>query len=75
MKGFDSYMGKYLDRRMKLLIDEWDLATRNDLGDFTSRLGTLEDEARKISSFEVGATVKLAELEKRMQVVKEGKKR
>jgi hypothetical protein len=75
MKGFDSYMGKYLDTRMKMLIDEWNLATRNDLGDFTSRLSTLEEEARQISSFEVGAAVKLAELEKRMQVVKEAKKR
>ena len=75
MKSFDSYMGKYLDRRMKLLINEWDLANRNDLGDFTSRLSALEEEARQISSFEAGAIVKLAELEKRMQGVKEVKKR
>jgi hypothetical protein len=75
MKGFDSYMGKYLDRRMKLLIDEWDLATRKDLGDFPARLTSLEEETRMISSFEAGATSKLAELEKRFQYVKEAKKR
>jgi hypothetical protein len=75
MKGFDSYMGSYLDRRMKTLIEEWDLATRKDLGDFPSRLHALEEEARMISSFEVGASVKLGELEKRVQVMKEMKKR
>jgi hypothetical protein len=75
MKGFDSYMGKYLDKRMKLLIDEWDLATRKDLGDFPARLLSLEEETRMISSFEAGAVSKLAELEKRFQFVKEVKKR
>ena len=75
MKGFDSYMGKYLDRRMKLLIDEWDLSTRKDLGDLPARLLSLEEETRMISSFEAGANSKLAELEKRFQFVKEAKKR
>jgi hypothetical protein len=75
MKGFDSYMGGYLDRRMKLLIDEWDLATKKDLGDLPSRIMALEEETRHISSFEAGASVKLGELEKRLQSVKEMKKR
>lgn len=75
MKGFDSYMGGYLDRRMKMLIDEWDLATRGDLGDFPARLMALEEETRKISSFEAGASVKLGELEKRLQSVKERRKK
>jgi hypothetical protein len=74
MKGFDSYMGGYLDRRMKLLIDEWDLATRGDLKDFYSRLRVLEDEARSCAGFEATAGAKMTELEKRIQYLKEKSK-
>ncbi len=64
------YMGRYLDRRMKYLIDEWNLATRTDLGDFYTRLHTIEDEATTCSAFEATASAKLAELERRVEALK-----
>ncbi|MCU0632446.1 MAG: hypothetical protein MUC66_05685 [Methanolinea sp.] len=63
-------MGGYLDRRMKHLIEEWNLATRNDLGDLYSRLHAIEDEARTCAGFEATASAKLTELEKRLEHLK-----
>ena len=34
MIGMDSYLNAYVDRRMKYIVDEWDLATKADLSDF-----------------------------------------
>lgn len=64
------YMGSYLDRRMKYLIEEWNLATRNDLGDLYSRLHTIEDESRACAGFEATVSAKLTELEKRLEYLK-----
>ncbi len=64
------YLGSYVDRRMKYLIDEWDLATRRDISDLVSRLSALEEEARLCAGFEAGASAKLAELEKRLEYIR-----
>lgn len=64
------YMGRYLDRRMKYLIEEWNLATRSDLGDLYARLHTIEDEARTCAGFEASASAKMTELEKRVEHLK-----
>jgi hypothetical protein len=74
MVGMDSYMNKYLDRRMKLLIEEWDLGTKNDLGDFEDRLVAVEEGAREIETFEINADVRMDELEERLKRLKEAKK-
>lgn len=63
--GLD-YMERYIDRRMKYLIDEWNLATRNDLGDLYTRLHVIEDEAGRCAGFEATASAKMTELEKRL---------
>ncbi len=64
------YLGSYVDRRMKYLIDEWDLATRRDIGDLESRLSVIEEEVRRCSWFEGSASAKLTELEKRLEYVR-----
>ncbi|MCQ8894087.1 MAG: hypothetical protein NQU46_05590 [Methanolinea sp.] len=64
------YLGSYVDRRMKYLIEEWDLATRRDLGDLVSRLSVLEEEARMCAGFEATASAKLTELEKRLEYIR-----
>lgn len=69
MSPYD-YMGGYLDRRMKYLIEEWNLATRSDLGDLYSRLHVIEDESRTCAGFEATASAKLTELEKRLEHLK-----
>jgi hypothetical protein len=74
MVGMDSYMNAYLDRRMKFLIQDWDLATRNDLGDFENRLRTIEEATKQIESFETSAEIKLDNLEHRLLNLKEAKR-
>jgi hypothetical protein len=74
MVGMDSYMNKYLDRRMKALIEEWDLGTKSDLGDFEDRLVAVEEGAREIGMFEINADVRMDELEERLNRLKEAKK-
>ena len=74
MVGMDSYMNAYLDRRMKNLIQDWDLATRNDLGDFETRLQAIEETSKDIASFETSAEIKLEELEHRLLQLREVKR-
>jgi polyhydroxyalkanoate synthesis regulator phasin len=74
MPGIDSYMNKYLDRRMKYLIEEWDLSTRQDTQDFEHRLESLEEASHEIQDFETGAEAKLDELEARLKKLQEAKK-
>jgi hypothetical protein len=74
MVGMDSYMNAYLDRRMKNLIQDWDLATRNDLGDFETRLQAIEETSKDIASFETSAEIKLEELEHRLLKLREVKR-
>jgi hypothetical protein len=74
MAGIDSYMNAYLDRRMKYLIEEWDLSTRQDTGDFETRLKAVEETALEIEDFETGAEAKLDELEARLKKLQEVKR-
>jgi hypothetical protein len=74
MVGMDSYMNAYLDRRMKFLIQDWDLATQNDLGDFENRLRAIEEATKEIESFETSADIKLDNLEHRLLNLKEAKR-
>lgn len=74
MVGMDSYMNAYLDRRMKYLIQDWDLATKNDLGDFETRMQAIEDSTNEIDTFEAEAEAKLEAMELRLMRLKEVKK-
>ena len=65
MIGTDKYLNAYVDRRMKYIVDEWDLSTRTDLTDFTGRLGAIEQEIPRLKAFEHTASDKLTELETR----------
>jgi len=70
----DKYMNKYLDRRMKYLVEEWQIATKNDVADFSRRLNALSAEAAKLATFEKNADAKLSSLEARATLL-EVKKR
>ena len=74
MVGMDSYMNAYLDRRMKNLIQDWDLATRNDIGDFENRLQAIEDATKEVESFETSAEITLENLEHRLLQLKEARR-
>lgn len=70
MIGMNNYLNAYVDRRMKYIVDEWDLSTRTDLMDFTDRLGVIEQEIPQLKSFEQIASDKLTELETRANKLK-----
>ena len=74
MIGIDSYMGSYLDRRMKYMIEEWSLGTQRDLGDFEVRLKGIETAMQELDKFEMEADAKLSDLEKRVERIKGVKK-
>ena len=74
MVGMDSYMNAYLDRRMKYLIEDWDLATKNDLGDFETRMQAIEDATKEIDTFEAEAETKLEAMEQRLMRLREVKR-
>ncbi|MDO9323686.1 MAG: hypothetical protein Q7T80_01885 [Methanoregula sp.] len=70
MMGTDNYLHAYVDRRMKYIVDEWDLATHTDLSDFVGRLYALEQEIPRLKAFEHTAADKLTELENRAAKLK-----
>jgi hypothetical protein len=63
MIGMNSYLNAYVDRRMKYIVEEWDLATKADLVEFTSRLAVLEQEIPRLKFFDQAASDKLTRLE------------
>jgi hypothetical protein len=65
MIGMNTYLSAYVDRRMKYIVDEWDLSTRTDLTDFTGRLAAIEQDIPQLKAFEHAAADKLTELENR----------
>ncbi len=65
MISMDSYLNAYVDRRMRAIIDEWDLSTRADMDDLEDRLAALEQEVPRIRASEAAVSGKLAELEAR----------
>ncbi len=70
MIGMKGYLNAYIDRRMKYVIEEWELSTRNDIADFSGRLEALEQEIPRLKVFEKTAGDKLTQLENRAKVLK-----
>ncbi len=59
----EGYVNAYLDRRMNALIEEWQLATRQDVKDFDSRVSALSEEIERIRAAEDQIGAKLSSLE------------
>lgn len=74
MAGFDDYMNTYLDRRMKDIIEEWNLGTMRDFGDYQDRLRIVETEIRDMGRFTEEAGTKLTDMEQRLEKVREAKR-
>jgi len=70
MIGMKGYLNAYIDRRMKYVIEEWELSTRNDVLDFSGRLEALEQEIPRLKVFEKTAGDKLTQLENRANKLK-----
>jgi len=74
MMNFDNYLSGYLDRRMNLIIDEWQIATKGDLTDLTQRFHRVQDDLTSLKSFEKETADKLSDLEERVRKIKEVQK-
>jgi hypothetical protein len=70
----DNYVSGYLDRRMKYLIEEWNLARKGDLGDFPKRLEALDGEIEPMKGFEKSAGARIEALEDRFRKLAGAKK-
>jgi len=73
MAGFDDYMNTYLDRRMKNIVEEWNLGTMKDFGDYLVRLRSVEAEILEMGDFTYEAKEKLTNMEERLEKVREDK--
>ena len=71
--GFDGYMNAYLDRRMRDIIEEWNLGTVRDLEDYPERLRSVETEIQDMGRFTRQADTKLTEINQTLQKVREAK--
>jgi len=71
MIGMKNYMNAYVDRRMKSVVDEWDLSRKDDVTDFTARLDAIEQEIPRLKDSKKASLEKLMELEIRARKLKE----
>jgi hypothetical protein len=71
MIGMKNYMNAYVDRRMKSVVEEWDLSRKEDITDFTKRLDTIEQEIPRLKESKKASLEKLTELEIRARRLKE----
>jgi hypothetical protein len=69
--NLDSYLAGYLDRRMGMIIDEWQIATRGDLADLTRRFHRVQDELTSLKNFERETESRIATLEERTHRIRE----
>jgi hypothetical protein len=71
MIGMKNYMNAYVDRRMKSVVEEWDLSRKDDITDFTARLDAIEHEIPRLKESKKASMEKLMELEIRARKLKE----
>jgi hypothetical protein len=71
MIGMKNYMNAYVDRRMKSVVEEWDLSRKDDITDFTARLDAIEQEIPRLKESKKASMEKLMELEIRARKLKE----
>ena len=72
--NLDNYLSGYLDRRMSVIIEEWQISTRNDLTDITQRFHRVQDELAGLKTFERETSTRLTDLETRVRQLKENVK-
>ena len=74
MMSFDNYLAGYLDRRMTLIIEDWQLTTKDELTDLTQRFHQVQADLAGLKTFETDTAAKLEDLEKRVKILKEKQK-
>ncbi|MDD3574324.1 hypothetical protein [Methanospirillum sp.] len=67
----DRYMNAYIDRRMKHMIDDWQLATTADIRDLSQRFRQVRQDAESLKAFERESQDRMDRLEERIRKLKE----
>ncbi|MGB9177373.1 MAG: hypothetical protein WCB46_11670 [Methanoregula sp.] len=71
MIGMNNYLNAYVDRRMKSVVEEWNLSRKDDVNDFTRRMDAIEQEIPRLKESKKANVEKLMELEIRARKLKE----
>ncbi len=69
--SMDKYMNAYIDRRMKLVIDDWQLATTADIRDLSQRFRQVWQDAEGLKTFERESQDRMDRMEERIRKLKE----
>jgi polyhydroxyalkanoate synthesis regulator phasin len=69
--SMDKYMNAYIDRRMKLVIDDWQLATTADIRDLSQRFRQVRQDAEGLKTFERESQDRMDRMEERIRKLKE----
>ena len=69
--SMDRYMNAYIDRRMKLGIDDWQLATTADIRDLSQRFRQVWQDAEGLKTFERESQDRMDRMEERIRKLKE----
>ncbi|MFH0967707.1 MAG: hypothetical protein V1862_08510 [Methanobacteriota archaeon] len=72
--NLDTYLSGYLDRRMNLIVEEWQIATKGELADLTQRLHRVQEDLTDLKNFERESADRLSDLEERVQKIREEQK-
>lgn len=67
----DNYLNAYLDRRMKDMIDEWQIATTSDIRDLSQRYHKVLKEVDNLKSFERVSKDRMDRMEERIRTIRE----
>ena len=69
--SMDNYLDAYLDRRMKNMIDEWQISTTSDIRDLSQRYHRVKNEVDSLKTFERESKDRMDKMEERVRALKE----
>ncbi|NLW75368.1 hypothetical protein KSK55_13420 [Methanospirillum purgamenti] len=69
--NMDNYLSSYLDRRMKLMIDDWQLSTTADIRDLSQRYRKVKQDLDSLKTFERESHNRMDRMEERIRALQE----
>lgn len=69
--NMDNYLNSYLDRRMKLIIDDWQLGTKSEIRSVVERYNQVKSEVESLKAFERESKDRMDRIEERIRAIQE----
>lgn len=69
--NMDNYLNSYLDRRMKLIIDDWQLGTKTEIRSVAERYTKVKSEVESLKAFERESKDRMDRIEERIRAIQE----